>query len=221
MVKSLNKNERYRGLFETEIALAKTVYRDTLPYERIFVSSYQTSTQGITLATHPSKKRANYIFLWSDVFDVDVTTEHKLSSTFIHELCHVWQSQYGKSALGYMRESAWKQFSFGVRDIFRKGVGKGFERIGEMTKKGFAREWDRHRGKAYAFKMSDIGRDFRKFNVEQQALIIETWFRKEDYRTGKTIYPAGFASENDVRFPYVRDCIWEGNPKAEYQNRKR
>ncbi len=214
---SKSKKERYRGLFDTEIALAKTVYRDTIPYERIFICNYKTHTQGITLATRRNRKKANYIFLWSNVFETDVTTKHSLSSTFIHELCHVWQSQHSKeSAISYMRESARKQIQYGVKDIFKESYSKGFGRVGEMITKGFAKEWDYHRGKAYHFEISEIGKDFNEFNVEQQALIIETWFRKEPYITKNANYPAGFASEEDLRFPYVRDCIWEGNPNAYY-----
>ncbi len=211
------KKQRYRRLFESEIALAKTVYQDTLPYKRIFISNFKTTVQGITLATRRNSRKANYIILWSDIFSVDATTEHYLRSTFIHELAHVWQSQYGKSAVAYMRESAWKQLKHGVKDIFSENYLSGFKRVGEMTKKGFAEEWGYHRNMAYQFEMSEIGKDFKEFNVEQQAMIIETWFRSEPYKTRNAIYPAGFASEQDSRFPYVRDCIRAGNPNAKYQ----
>lgn len=211
------KKQRYRELFESEIALAKEVFQDTLPYERIFIRNLKTATQGITLATRRNRKKANYILIWSDAFSTDVTSRHDLISTFIHELVHVWQGQYaGRTSMSYMRKSAWHQFSYGVKDIFKDGFFKGLKRLFKVIGKDFNREWGRHRNTTYCFDCEKIGEDFNTFNVEQQALIIESWFSKESFRLNGIEYPAGFGSENDFRFPYVRDCIREGNPDAFY-----
>lgn len=217
---SLEKNtknpKKYRALLETEIALAREVFEDTLPYERIFIAKLKTHTQGITLATRRKKEKANYILLWSNAFARDITTDEKLKNTLIHELVHVWQSQYGKTAISYMRKSAWAQFHFGVKDIFRDGFGKGTKNVFRLFGKNFGKKWGRHRNTAYCFDCEKIGEDFKNFNVEQQALIIESWFSKEIIKVNKFEYPPGFASEEDFRFPYVRDCIRKGSPNAPY-----
>lgn len=205
-------------LYDNEIALAKEVFGDTLPYERIFISKTKTHTQGITLATSPIRKKAKYILVWSNAYSTNIAESYEqMKATFIHELVHVWQGQYsGITAMSYMRESAWQQFNHGVRDIFKDGFGSGSRRVGEMLKKGFAGEWDTHRNHAYSFPFERIGEDFRTFNVEQQALIIESWFAKDSFILNGINYPAGLQSEDDARFPYVRDCIRTGNPNAEY-----
>ncbi len=218
MENAARKNNRFGELYAEEIALAREVFGDTLPYQRIFISNTKTHTQGITLATSPFRRNARYLLVWSNAYKTNIAESYaQMKATFIHELVHVWQGQYaGMTAMSYMRQSAWQQFNYGVRDIFKDGFGNGSNRLREMMRKGFIREWDTHRNHAYSFPFERIGEDFNKFNVEQQALIIESWFAKDSFSLNGINYPAGLQSEDDARFPYVRDCLRKGDPNAKY-----
>lgn len=214
----LRKDKWFGKLFPEEIALAREVFEDTLPYERIFISNTKTHTQGITLATSPNRKRAKYLLLWGNAHRVNIAeSSEQMKQTFIHELVHVWQGQYsGKTSMSYMAKSVWHQLSHGVKDIFKDGFGFGSKRVGEMLKKGLVTEWDHHRNMAYSFPLKRIGEDFKKFNVEQQAIIVESWFAKYSFELNGIDYPPGLESVEDRRFPYIRDCIRMRNPNISY-----
>lgn len=216
---NLRKDKWFGRLYAEEIALAKEVFGDTLPYDRIFISDSKNQTQGITLSTSPFRKRAKYLLLWSNAYERNIAEASEyMKQTFIHELVHVWQGQYsGINSMTYMRQSVWHQFSKGVQDIFKDGMKSGSKRVGEMFKNGFIGEWGVHRNQAYCFDCEEIGKDFRTFNVEQQAVMIESWFAKSPFYLNDIEYPPGMQSEDDDRFPYIRDCIRQGNPKAEYR----
>ncbi len=216
--KNLRKDKWFGKLHAEEIELAKEVFEDTLPYDRIFISNSKNQTQGITVSTRANRKKAKYLLLWSDAYKTNIAeSTEPMKQTFIHELVHVWQGQYsGISSMSYMRQSAWHQFSYGVKDIFKDGFGSGSKRIGEMFKKGLVKEWGIHRNHAYSFELEEIGKDFKDFNVEQQALIIESWYAKKSFVLNEIEYVEGLQSEDDTRFPYVRDCIRMGNPNAQY-----
>jgi len=217
--KDFERQYKWHGaLYPEEIALAREVYEDTLPYERIFFSKIKSHTQGITIATSPFRKRARYFFLWNDAYRTNVAYENQdMKDTFIHELAHVWQSQYaGISAMSFMTNSIWQQFRNGTQDVFKDGYGSGFKRVREMYKKGFQREWDYHRNMAYQFNPYDIGKDFREFNVEQQAILIQSWYTKHAFSIRGVEYQPGNASILDRRFSYIRDCIRKGNSDAAY-----
>lgn len=212
------KDKWFGKLYPEEVSLAKEVFQDTLPYNRIFISDSKNQTQGITISTRANRKRASYLLLWSNAYKTNIAkASDRMKETFIHELVHVWQGQYsGSSGISYMANSTWNQFSYGVRDIFKNGFGSGSRRISEMFRKGLIKEWGVHRNQAYSFKVEEIGKDFKTFNVEQQALIIESWYAKRAFKVNEIEYKAGMESENDDRFPYVRDCIRKGNPNASY-----
>ena len=212
------KHKRLRELYPEEITLAREVYENTLPYERIFIYNTKSHTQGITIATSPFRKRAKYRLLWSDAYKTNIAYEDdKMKSTFIHELVHVWQSQYaGINAMSYMTSSVWQQFRHGTQDIFKNGYGKGFKRIKEMFAEGFQKEWDYHRNMAYQYDPNDIGKDFDQFNVEQQAIIIQSWYMRYSFSIRDIEYQPGDQSILDPRFPYAQDCVLKGNPDAPY-----
>ncbi len=216
---NLREHKWFGKLHPEEVALAREVFGETIPYERIFISDTKSKTQGITLATSPRRSRAKYLLLWSSAYktNIAVANEH-MRQTFIHELTHVWQSQHtGLTAMSYMTRSAWHQFTYGVRDIYKNGFFSGTKRMLEIIGKNFTNEWGVHRNYAYCFNSSDIGKDFRSFNVEQQALIIESWFAKHPFFVNEIQYQPGKQSKDDPRFPYVRDCIRPGDPDAVYQ----
>ena len=215
---NLRQGKRFGKLYPEEIKLAREVFKDTLPYERIFIANISPNVQGITVATSPFRKRANYLLLWSNAYKTNIAeSNERMKQTFIHELVHVWQGQYwGFHGMSYMWQSVWHQLHKGVKDIFKNGFREGSRRLRQVLGKNFTREWGFHRNMAYCFYESEIGRDFKTFNVEQQALIIESWFAKQAFTVSETEYFPGYQFKSDPRFPYVRDCLREKNPRAEY-----
>lgn len=213
------RQHRWFGrLHSEETELARRVFGETLPWDRIHISDTRTKTQGITLAAGLWRRRVRYMLLWSDAFRTNIAeADGEMRQTFIHELVHVWQSQHtGLSPLSYMFSSAWQQFAYGVRDIYRKGFFGGTRRALEIMGRDFTKAWGRHRNTAYIYDPADIGRDFREFNVEQQALIVEAWFAKDPFKVNDVLYEPGRESETDPRFPYVRDCLRAADPDARY-----
>lgn len=212
------KDKWFGRLYPEEIELAKEVFEDTLPYDRIFISNSKNQTQGITVSTRANRKKAKYLLLWSDAYETNIANaSDDIKQTFIHELVHVWQGQYsGRNSVSYMTQSTWHQISKGVKDIFKDGFGSGSKRVGEIFRNGIVREWGVHRNKAYSFDLEDIGKNFDYFNVEQQAVIVESWYAKSPLLLNGIEYQPGMQSEDDSRFPYVRDCIRDRNANAVY-----
>jgi len=163
----------------------------------------------MTLAgrNHQNLREWIYTICWSDdVVRLNVIGANQ-QRTFIHEMTHVWQGQHGVYPTVYMGQSLIAQFLHGVEDIIRRREW---------------RTWGEHRGTAYDFKMSDIGKNWSEFNVEQQASIVESWYiaerdrRRENKDFGENVYGGG-ASPYDSRFPYIRDVIRGGNRNAAYR----
>lgn len=216
--KSGRPDQWYGTLYPEEIALAKTVFADTLPYNDIFISKVSLGGGApVTIATNPVKSKAQFLILWEQAWNLNVATQgNDMKTTLIHELTHVWQGTYGNYVMGYMAESVWSQLREGVRDIFKDGPEKGIERVRRMVKEGMSK-WDEHRSHAYKFTMKDVGKNWNTFNVEQQASIIESWYSFEPTRfiDGSAV-PAGYRSPKDPRYPYIKDNIRAKDANAAY-----
>lgn len=212
-----NPREQTQGtLYPDEIALAKTVFADTLPYEKIFIGRFDFGG-AMTIATSPFQNRANYIILWANAYNKNLAKESEYyKATFIHELTHVWQSLYAGYAMAYIAESAWAQLREGVKDMFKDGVEKGLERAKEVVKKGM-QQWGVHRSHAYIFRMSEIGNSWNSFNVEQQGSIVESWFQNGEHTfvDGSKV-PGGNRSPKDARYSYIKNNILAKDPNAAY-----
>lgn len=212
------QDQWFGKLYPDEVALAKTVFADTLPYDLIYISNVGSGTGAITVATSPVKHRAEHLILWAGAWQVNVATQgEEMRATFIHELTHVWQSRYGNYAMSYMADSAWAQLKEGTKDIFKDGYKKGLERIKEMIKKGVVQPWNEHRAHAYSFTMNDVGKSWSDFNVEQQASLVESWFSSQETRfAGNVVVPPGYRSPKDARYPYIKDNILAKSTAANY-----
>ena len=140
------------------------------------------------------------------MFDLGVRSA-QLLSTFIHELTHVWQGENGIYPTFYMGQSIIAQLTEGLRDVWNKREWRG---------------WNEHRGMAYVFTHSDIGKDWKSFNVEQQAMLVQSWFiaerdrRREGWNFGEGVF-GGSASQWDARFSYIRDVIRARDRNAAYR----
>ena len=205
-------------LWPAEVDLAKLVFKDTIPYERIYIANVGSPTGAITVADSQYATHADYLLLWSGAYDVNIGTTPGLQNTFIHELTHVWQSQNAGFAMAYMAQSFKAQLKNGIKDILEGGRDKAFQKIKEMIKDGIIDKWNIHRDRTYRFTEQDIGKNFDDFNVEQQAMIVETWFSGSQITGADNfMYPArGLRSPKDPRYPYIRDCIRAKSPKAPY-----
>ena len=164
-----------RLLKQSEIDFARQVFEDQLPYNKVHLASYYLpGNQGIavTLASVstliPVRSLRNYtIYFGPDVFR-DGADRPGVRDTFIHELTHVWQGYNGGLGWEYMVES--------------------------MIAQGHAVITRGDRNRAYDYKP---GADWNSYNVEQQALIVQDWFRNG-------------CREDDERYSYVVNNIRAG-----------
>jgi hypothetical protein len=144
-----------RQLRQSEIDLARQVFRDQVPYDRVHIASYflPGNTVPVTMASASSLipflsgSRHYTIYFGQDVYDngadqPGITREH-----FIHEMTHVWQGHHGRFGWEYMAES--------------------------MIAQGHAIITKGDRNEAYKF---EPGKPWGSYNVEQQAFLVQNWF---------------------------------------------
>lgn len=197
MMKAMFRRNRSRLLTCGEERLARKVFAETLPDNRVRIADFYLpgNDAPVTLASSPFRRRAEYTIFWGDC-DVFMkgadACDDETRASLIHELTHVWQGQHhGRTSQTYMLRSAVAQCTHGVRDVF--------------TARGWC-GWAQHRRKAYDYSKK-LGAAWESFNVEQQAALVEDWFR-EWQRNGLEE-----ASEpiNDARYAYVSDIIRAGS----------
>jgi hypothetical protein len=111
--------------------------------------------------------RSYTIYFGPDVFR-DGAHQPEVRDTFIHELTHVWQGHHSSFAWAYMIES--------------------------MVAQGHAIITQGNRNRAYDYTP---GEPWENYNVEQQALIVQDW-----YRNGM--------STDDPLFTYIANHIRAG-----------
>jgi hypothetical protein len=145
-----------RPLKKSEVALARQVFEDKLPYGRVYLSSRyfpfnersETVVTAASLSTFvPARSMRSYtIYAGPNVFAGGADRPH-FRGTFIHELTHVWQGYHGLLGWVYMARS--------------------------LLAQGYAVLAERDRRRAYSY---ELGRPWESYNVEQQASIVEHWF---------------------------------------------
>lgn len=204
---------RSRALTAAETELARGVYGATIPIDRVFITDLDLGGAVTLAGMDLDTRKFDYTINWVEAFGgiVDFASRR---STFIHELCHVWQGENGVWPTFYMGQSVWAQLTSGIRDIWEKREWRG---------------WGEHRSTAYSFPASAIGRDWSTFNVEQQASLVESWYIPERERVvqigggrvrthdfGPGVHGGG-GSAHDARFPYIRDVIRARNRTATYR----
>jgi hypothetical protein len=164
-----------RLLKQSEIEFARQVFQDQLPYGKVHIASYYLpGNQGVpvTLASVssiiPVASLRNYtIYFGPEVFR-DGADQPNIRDTFIHELTHVWQGFHSGLGWEYMIES--------------------------MIAQGHAVLTTGDRNKAYEYKP---GREWGDYNVEQQALLVQDWFRNG-------------MRDDDERYSYIANRIRAG-----------
>jgi hypothetical protein len=155
-----------RPLTPSEIDLARRVFGDQVPYDKVRIAGhYLPGNRGtpVTLASAstllPSRGSRRYtIYFGPEVFRGGADARG-VGDAFIHELTHVWQGWHGHLGWGYMIASVVAQG--------RAFVARGDRRV------------------AYEY---EPGRPWRSYNVEQQAQLVQDWFargmRRDDERYG-------------------------------------
>lgn len=195
-----------RKLFPKEAALGRSVFGDTVPYDRVIIGDLELGSAVTKAGWDLRGKRWVYEIFWPDIFVFGPRSPQQ-EAVLIHELVHVWQGENGSFPHAYMGQSALAQTTSGIRDIVKSRKWRG---------------WGNHRSTAYDFKMNDIGKKWSEFNVEQQGNIVESWFIKEADRRNRGIdfgegVSGGGASRQDARFPYIRDVIRARDRHAAYR----
>lgn len=154
-----------RLINQAEIDLARQVFADQLPYEKIHLASYfLPGNQGVpvTLASASSlipvrSLRSYTIYFGPDVFQHG-GDQPGVRNVLIHELTHVWQGHHSLFAWEYMVES--------------------------MIAQGHAVVTQGDRNRAYDYQP---GAEWSSYNVEQQALMVQHWFTN-GMRTDDPLY---------------------------------
>jgi hypothetical protein len=142
-----------RLINQTEIEMARQVFDDQLPFDKIHLANYflPFNDVPVTLASVTSlvpirSLRSYTIYLGSKIFDEGPDAPNN-QSTLIHELTHVWQGHHSHFAWEYMIKS--------------------------MIAQGHAILVTGDRENAYTYK---LGKPWDDYNVEQQACIVADWF---------------------------------------------
>ena len=164
-----------RLLKESEVEFARQVFEDKLPYDKVYLSNrFFPFNEGtpVTVASVASfipvrTLRSYTIFFGPKAFDKGADSPG-FGHTFIHELTHVWQGFHGLLGWEYMAQS--------------------------MLAQGYAILTQGSRDKAYEYKP---GAAWESYNVEQQAYLVEDWFRN-----GMTV--------GDERYTYIANPIRGG-----------
>ena len=164
-----------RPLKPSEVEFARQVFEEQVPYNKVHLASYfLPGNDGVpvTLASVSSiipvrAMRSYTIYFGPDVFR-DGADQPKFRHTFIHELTHVWQGYHSGLGWEYMVES--------------------------MIAQGHAVITEGNRNRAYDYK---TGEPWDSYNVEQQALLVQDWFRN------------GMRTDDD-RYTYIVDNIRAG-----------
>ncbi len=146
-----------RLLKESEVAFARQVFEDRLPYGRVYLSSSYFPFNGrsktaVTAASLPTlvparSLRSYIIFAGPEVFGGGADGPD-FRDTFVHELTHVWQGYHGLLGWAYMAQS--------------------------MLAQGYAVLTQGDRNRAYDY---EPGEPWADYNVEQQALLVQDWYR--------------------------------------------
>ena len=159
--------ETTRKLSTAEQTLAKSVFKAFLPYTKILIGDHT----GIGGAPWTEQYAGTFTLHMGEVAYADCTSSRwttgvgTIRNTFIHELTHVWQGHHSWAKGMYQLQSLGSQ----AKAILGTG----------------------DRNNAYTYT---AGAAWDSYNVEQQAEIVEDWFK-------------GGMSATSPLFPYIRDHI--------------
>jgi hypothetical protein len=197
---------RKRPLTTGEIKLARSVFGNSIRYDKVYIADLQIGQTALTAAFVTRKLILEYLICWPRYFGNAMGIE--LLPTFIHEMTHVWQGENGKFPAQYMGSSVISQTTSGISEWVSTAI-----RDRKLL------SWETARSTAYTIPYSMIGKNWSEFNVEQQASLIESWYvpRNSNLNFGANMFGGGM-SQHDPRYPYIRDVILKRNRFAQYAN---
>jgi len=177
----------FRELHPSEIALAKSVFKDSIDYTKVFLADdYGALGRQWTSQGHLT---GNVIIHGGQQMFKDATSSNAVvrdnptpvREAFIHEMTHVWQAQNWKRREGYMTDSV-------ICQIFTwPPIAGAYTYIDKKTS------------------------PWRKWEAEEQAQMVQDWFvgRNDD---GVSITPPGMRENVDAdwRFKFIKDNIRKG-----------
>jgi len=113
-VASAATSYRERLITTREADQARKVFRDTVPYGRVYLSNGLGAEQRPYTIPHPVKLGFYVIHIGPNGFaDALGGTNREIEFTFIHELAHVWQGHNNIFPLSYVCNSLWHQATEG------------------------------------------------------------------------------------------------------------
>ena len=166
-----------RRLTKNEVNLARLVYKDSIPYHKVGV--IRGGLFGMPNSSNNAMTPFGKIFLPDDYYDniPDFTANIQSDNIrwFIHEMAHVWQY--------YAMD-----LSVACRGIALKVKG-GYEAD----------------AKAYAYDLfgADAKKEFKDFNIEQQAQIIAHYFLVKYYPTTARNYLSSLLISQQQNRKYI------------------
>ena len=177
---NLNMNSVDRDLTPGEITLAKSIYRDSLKYENVKIHNYKYLDLPFGIASQPDTTLMTpngEIYAPPSVYSADFSGEsNDWKAIFLHEMCHVWQWQ---------------------RNI-------------KNIKVDAAKEWWAHNGSyddAYKYTANAhiMFPNFDKLGLEQQATIIEDYYRVQICKLDFVQHNGQYRIQNDVSTPKAKE----------------
>jgi hypothetical protein len=152
----LNNLASYRPMTQQEIQTAQLVYQDALDYDRIYFAEEDLTNQiifGIQDAVRDNPDSRAFVTMNLVNFDPKDDFDNQ---TMIHELCHVWQAEM--EGPFYMAEAIHAQMT-------DEGYNYGYT--------------NSETGAGAETALQNAGGDLTAFNLEQQAKIMEHFYRRK------------------------------------------
>ena len=160
-----------RTLTMKETVAAFNIFQTSINYAKVRVKD-DLGLGGSPWTSPPGFGSSNYILHVGETLYTDLAKNNNRKTVFIHELTHVWQGQHGVP-LGYVLNSAFHQ---SVAAILSGGKV----------------------AKAYQYTP---GLKWSQYNCEQQATIVDHWFREGSY-------------SSHANYVYITTNVRTGNPWA-------
>jgi len=119
----------YRRMNEQEKALASTVFRDTVPFQRVYICDGAGKDGRPFTLSYDSDY---WIISGNDIVDLaDLSAHQPDRETLIHELVHVWQGEHSLWNKSYIFNSLWNQargdaYGYRLEDITAHKPWKDF-----------------------------------------------------------------------------------------------
>jgi hypothetical protein len=154
----MRRVRKFRGLGEKEKQTAKSVFKNTIPYERVLVSDglgaydrpfTMPTDMPSTALFNVDEKHGDYVLHVGEGY-YGLATREEDKALLVHELTHVWQGEHSGSNWDYVFGSAWSQAL--ADDAYKYYKGKEYDNSQDRLK-----AWG-------------------DYNPEEQAQIVEDWF---------------------------------------------